>query len=212
MRPSLIAITCYSDAAGSKFTMLNGERRNNNVEGDRGAACVVLGKYLEPTSWSRVRWPKFFLEQARDEKGSFFGSKTTTLEVIGMLLPFLSSPKDLMGKHVIFRIDNIAVFYGWENKIVKNDVTATILIRAIHLLAFYLGIYVHVEHVPRCSDKFSTLADHLSRTSTTGVKDLEVLENSVKKPIEGSLNSWLEDPKEDWELPKILLNETIKKL
>ncbi len=94
----------------------------------------------------------------------------------------------------------------------KNDVSATILIRAIHLLAFYLGIYVHVEHVPRCSDKFSTLADHLSRKSTTGVKDLENLENSVEIPISGALRNWLEDPKENWDLPKILLNETIKKL
>ncbi len=94
----------------------------------------------------------------------------------------------------------------------KNDISATILIRAIHLLAYYLGIYVHVEHVPRCSDKFSTLADHLSRTTTTDVKDLESLETAVSKPIVSSLKNWLEDPKEDWELPKILLKETINKL
>jgi hypothetical protein len=68
-----------------------------------------------------------------------------------------------MGKHVIFRVDNIAVFYGWENKVVKNDISATILIRAIHLIVFFLGTYVHVQNVPRCSDKFNTIADHLSR-------------------------------------------------
>jgi hypothetical protein len=192
--------------------MINGERKNLNKEGDRGAASIVLDKNSSPISWSRLSWPKFFLEQVKDEKGAYYGSKTTTLEVIGMLMPFLSTPEKLMGKHVIFTVDNIAVFYGWENKVVKNDISATILIRAIHLIAFFLGTYVHVQHVPRCSDKFSTIADHLSRKSTTGSEDLEDLEQISEATIEGELLNWLESPIMNWNLPKCLLEEIIKKL
>jgi hypothetical protein len=119
--------------------MIKGERKHLNKEGDRGAVSIVLDKNLIPISWTRLSWPRCFLEQAEDEKGAFYGSKTTTLEVIDMIMTFLSTPEKLMGKHVIFRIDNIVVFYGWKNKVVKNDVSATILIRAIHLIAFFLG-------------------------------------------------------------------------
>ncbi len=152
----------------------------------------------------------FFLNNARDEKSAYFGSKTTTLEAIGMLMPFLYAPKSLAGKHVIFRIDNIAVFFGWENRVVKNDTSASIIIRAIHLISYFLGTYVHLQHVPRCSDKFSTVADHLSRKSTTGSSDLEVLEKIVERAIGGELLTWLNNPVSDWKLPKRLLEEVIK--
>jgi hypothetical protein len=210
MCPSLHAITCYSDAAGSKFAITNGERRNLNREGDRGVASIVLDKNSNPVSWSRLTWPIFFLNSARDEKGAHFGSKSTTLETIGMLMPFLYAPEKLAGKHVVFRIDNIAVFFGWENKVVKNDTSATIIIRAIHLISYFLGTYVHVQHVPRCSDKFSTIADHLSRKSTTGSSDTEVLKNTVERTIGGVLLSWLNNPISDWKLPERLLEEVIK--
>jgi hypothetical protein len=144
------------------------------------------------------------------KKPTYYGSKTTTLEAIGMLMPFLYAPKSLAGKHVIFRIDNIAVFYGWENKVVKNDTSATILIRAVHLISYFLGTYVHVQHVPRCSDKFSTVADHLSRKSTTGSSDLKVLEKVVEGTIGGELLTWLSNPTSNWNLPKRLLEEVIK--
>jgi hypothetical protein len=52
----------------------------------------VLDKNSIPISWSRLSWPNFFLERAKDEKDAYYGSKTTTLEVIGMLMPFLSTP------------------------------------------------------------------------------------------------------------------------
>ena len=53
--------------------------------------------------------------------------RQTTLETIGLLLPFLSIPSSLQGRDIILRVDNKAVVYGWEDKGVNNDMTASIL-------------------------------------------------------------------------------------
>ncbi len=133
--------------------------------------------------------------------------KTTTLEAIGLLIPFLTAPQALRGKHVIFKVDNLAVVFGWENKLVKNDTAATIILRAIQLMAAYLGAWVHVQHIPRCTDKFSTLADHLSRNSSTTEADLLYLSNAKETEVKGSIHDWLRKPSEDWSLPYTLLAE-----
>jgi hypothetical protein len=133
-----------------------------------------------------VFWPKKFLEEARDDKGAFYGSKTTTLEAIGLIIPLLTTPDIMSGKHLIYKVDNIVVVLGWENKIVKNDETATILIWALHLMSAYLGVFVHVQHEPRCSSMYSILADHLSRKSTTKQEDLTLLRNVEESSVRGS--------------------------
>jgi hypothetical protein len=170
---------------------------------------VSTDKAGKVIGWSRAFWPKTFLEEAKDEKGAYYGSKTTTLEAIGLLLPFLTKPESLKGKHVVFRIDNIAVVYGWENKQIKNDMAETIVLRAVHLLAAYLGVHVHIQHIPRCSSTLSTLADHLSRKSTTTTADMDMLAGVPKSKINGSLNLWMENPVLDWNLPCKLLREVI---
>jgi hypothetical protein len=205
--PTLATLTCFSDAAGCKFTMIQGKRICSNQENDRGVASIVLDKYENVQAWSRLIWPRYFLEEAKDEKGAYFGSKTTTLEAIGLLIPFITMPKALEGKHVTFRVDNISVVFGWDSKIVKNDMSATIIIRAIHLMAAYLGVWVHVQHEPRCSSSYSSLADHLSRKSSTGKDDLHLLANVAETKVEGVLHRWLREPREDWSLPTALLAE-----
>jgi hypothetical protein len=205
--PPLTAFTCYSDAAGCKFTIAKGVRHCHNVPDDRGVACVLLDKEGKVIGWSRVFWPKTFLEEAKDEKGAFNGSKTATLEAIGLLLPFLTKPESLKGKHVVFRIDNMAVVYGWENKQIKNDTAATIVLRAVNLLAAYLGVHVHVQHIPRCSNTLSTLADHLSRKSSTTTEDMNMLADVPESEVNGSLVHWLSNPVLDWNLPRKLLRE-----
>jgi hypothetical protein len=206
-QPTLATLTCFSDAAGCKFTMVQRERICNNLEDDRGVASIMLDKHGNVQAWTRLLWPKHFLEEARDGKGAYYGSKTTTLEAIGLLIPFLTIPRVLEGKHVTFRVDNVSVVFGWDSKIVKNDMSATIIIRAIHLMAAYLGVWVHVQHEPRCTSSYSTLADHLSRKSSTKENDLHLLKSVPETKVEGVLHRWLKEPREDWSLPTALLAE-----
>ncbi len=114
-------------------------------------------------------------------------------------------------KHLIYKVDNIVVVFGWENKIVKNDETATILIWALHLMSAYLGVFVHVQHEPRCSSMYIILADHLSRKSTTKQEDLTLLRNVEESSVQGELINWLKNPVVDWGLLNRLLKELIKK-
>jgi len=48
---------------------------------------------------NQLAWPVHFLS-SKDEKGVSFSDKTTTLEVIGLLMPFLLVPELLAGQHV----------------------------------------------------------------------------------------------------------------
>ena len=78
------------------------------------------------------------------------GDKSTTLEMICLLLPWLSIPKKLKNQHVVFAVDNnIACVHGWENRSLKGEIMASIIIRSILLISSFLGSSVHVFHVPR---------------------------------------------------------------
>jgi hypothetical protein len=209
--PPLFSKCFYSDAAGSHFAMMRGERVNLNDSQDRGVACVeVTGG--EVTWWCDLTWPDYFLNEARDSKGAHYGSKTTTLEVLGILLPLVSIPEQLCGKHLVFTVDNVAVVFGWDNKVVKFDDTASIMIRAIHLIASYLGCVVHVEHSPRRSSQWEVLVDNLSRKQTTLFEDRRLVRNARRSNVQGHLLKWLENPVENWDLPYFLLGEVKRKL
>jgi hypothetical protein len=101
----------YSDAAGSKFAMHYGRRVALNDPDDRGVASVLF-KNGEPCWYSVLRWPLEFLDNACDNRGHFYGSKTTLLEAIGVLLPLLCMPAEMRGRHVVCYVDNMAVVYG----------------------------------------------------------------------------------------------------
>jgi hypothetical protein len=94
--PPLFCKQFYSDAAGCKFTWVNGSRVNLEVKEDAGVACLLIQEE-QVTWWSDLTWPRSFIEQERDEKGALYGSKTATLEAIGVLLPFLAIPEELVG-------------------------------------------------------------------------------------------------------------------
>jgi hypothetical protein len=53
------------------------------------------------------------------------------------------------------------------------------------------------------------LADHLSRKATTTKKDLKLISRASHSDIPWPLLSWLNNPFEDWDLPKRLL-QTVK--
>jgi hypothetical protein len=209
--PPLFATECYSDAAGAKYAMQSGKRVNLSEINDRGVASMIIqGQKVE--LYSILCWPMEFLNNARDSNGCYYGSKTTTLEAMGVLIPFIVFPRELCGKSIVFHVDNIAVAYGWSNGAVKFDVMASIILRAVHLAACYLGVTVYVKHIPRCSDSWASLADRLSRKSTTTREDRWVLREARRGEVSGSLVRWLDNPVEDWRLPNVILAEIMKKI
>jgi hypothetical protein len=197
--PPLNAVFFHSDAAGSKFGTSRGERFNLNVENDRGVACLQAD--ADNVIWYCIhKWPLSFLNEARDRNGVFFGSKMVTLETIGLLLPLLCIPEQLSGKDVVLHVDNIAVVYGWHNGATKLDEAASILLRALHLMASFIGATLHVRHEPRRSTRFAELADNLTRSATTTEADRAQLKGAEVSVAREPLVNWLKRPKEDWSL------------
>ena len=80
-----------------------------------------------------------------------------------MLLPSLAFPEKIRGRNVVFRIDNMAVLFGWYNGYVKNDKSASEILKSVHYLSMLNRTVVNFDHLDRVSNDLTKLADELSR-------------------------------------------------
>jgi hypothetical protein len=129
-----------------------------------------------------------------------------------VMLPLLTVPHLLRGREICLFVDNIAVVYGWQNRGVKNDLSASILIRALHTIAAFLGCHVHVLHLSRMSTPNARLADRLSRRQTTTHIDSRRVRQALKPSLPPSLSRWMARPRLDWDLPDELLRDVQDRL
>jgi hypothetical protein len=203
--PPVTAIRFISDAAGSAMRFENGIWINATVPGDQGVASIGFTE-TGPNFCGGFKWPFSLLTRAKDENGTWMGSKSTFLECVGLLIPFLTEPNMLKNKYVILEVDNINLVYGWEKKHCKNDQHASILLRCLHVLEARLECKVHVHHTRRMSNPMAALADKLSRSATTTRAELDQIEGLEWHVLKGPLADWLADPALDWELPLKLLD------
>lgn len=205
-RPPVGTITFVSDAAGAQFARQGDRFIPYCTDKFRGAASLSADSTGAIWFCARVTWPKHLLLHARDTRDHAYGCKSSTLEAVGILLPFLCCPAYIAGKDVLLLTDNEAIVFGWDSRKVKNDISASILIRATHIIAFYLGTSVTVQHLPRMSTPLATLADQLSRSSTTGKHQLAAIQHATSLPLPQPLLDWLRNPSDDWNLPLRLLD------
>jgi hypothetical protein len=160
---------------------------------------------------ARGIWPVAVYEVV-DEKGARLASKMTMLETLGLLLPLLSVPALLAGQHVVLGVNNIGVVFGWQNGGCKGNRWASVLIRALHVVASYLGCTLHVTHVPRLSTAAAVMVDSLTRSSTATAEVWAQTAGAVTYGLLPVLWEWLADPSDDWHLGFKLVNSLKKKL
>jgi hypothetical protein len=204
--PPLTVVRYLSDAAGAAFEWTDGQCKNITEEGDRGVASIGYGP-RGPTSVSILRWPEGLLTKSKTQKGTFFGSKSGTLEMVGLLLPFLSTPKLLIGKHIVLEVDNMGVVYGWKKRYSKGDAETSLLIRCLHVLEALLECKIYVTHVKRCSNHMAKMADSLSRQATSTQDVLDAVAGLEKPVISQHLMDWLRWPALNWDLPYLLCKD-----
>ncbi len=197
----LSTLDFYTDAAGASYSMVNGLRyfHSNN---QKGVSCIGGCSKDTIWRWTRLEWPVDFITAKLDNAGKHFGNKSTTLESIGLLLPFLSFPEEIAGRFIRFKVDNIAVVYGWENGHVKFDSYATEILKAVNVAACFLGVKIFIQHVPRMSDEMAEIADSLSRRRY----DNRVPGRCFKSPSSW-LSEWFEHPSTDGQLASLLLSK-----
>jgi hypothetical protein len=154
-----------------------------------------------------IRWPITLLTRDKSRKGTFMGSKSGTLEMVGLLIPFVSCPKFLQGRHIVLGVDNVSVVYAWSKKYCKNDPETSLLIRTLHVIEAYLHCKIYVTHVRRLSTDIAGMADRLSRQSTVSPEDRTWLDKVPVFHPWGSLGKWLETPVLNWNLPLLVLQD-----
>ena len=135
-----------------------------------------------------------------------YGCKSPTLEVIALILPFLTIPHLIYGTDILLLTDNMSVVYGWESRKIRNDTSASIFIKTLHILSFYLGCNISVQHLPRQSTAGTVLADALSRQKTTTREVQDAVSTALQPPVPTILMEWLHRPVEDWALPLRILH------
>ena len=208
--PKLSALVFYTDAAGASFTFAGGKRFFHSNEG-KGVSCIAGSSKDDVWAWTRLSWLDKLLTETRDENGAFFGSKSTTLESLGMLLPLTTFPEMVWGRDIIFKIDNTAIMYGWYSGYVSNDKCASEILRSVQLLAGIMGVRVHVKHVDRMSDDLANLVDEISRQESN-LSDMgrKILSGAEHRCTKGALTEWLKDPNQP-DLSIKLINELREK-
>ncbi len=151
-------------------------------------------------------WPTKFIQEAKDEKEVRFGHKTTTLEMIGLIMPLLLVPELLVNQHIVIKVDCFGTIYGMENRSSKGDTAASIFIRAAYMISAYLGCVLHIVHLPRMSDWGAEVTDRLSRQSSSTLQDKKLVKAFSNRLLPSCLLRWFENPVNDWRLAKSLLD------
>jgi len=200
--PPISHFSFTSDAAG----IGGGEK----VRGRVGVGVVGFDTEGEILFANQTFWPDSLADKT-DSKGAKYGSKTLLLEAIGLLIPLLIIPEKIKNSHVVFSVDNIGCYYGWTNKNVQGDKSASVIFRSIAVICAFLEVNASVRHLPRLSTWEASLCDRLSRDATTTEMDRRLLRTWKDKKIPLELMKWLENPSEDWDLP-IRLLEYVKNL
>jgi hypothetical protein len=159
-----------------------------------------------------ITWPESLLTTTVSSNNKMFASKSTTLETVGLLIPFLSIPWKLWGRHIVLEVDNTAVQYGWHKKYCKNDPETSVLLRALHVIEAFLHCRIYVQHVKRVSTDMAKLADSFSRKETTSNECKQKTAHLEHYSPKGEIVSWLKAPLMDWNLGLKLIEEIQKKL
>jgi hypothetical protein len=204
--PPLETVQFTSDAAGAALEWKDGVCKNVTVLGERGVASVGHdGEKI--TAVGILRWPDCLLIGQKSSTGAYFGTKSATLEMVGLLIPFLTNPAVLKGKHVMLQVDNKAVVFGWRKKYSVKDPETSLLLRTLHVIEAYLECKIYVSHLRRLSTKIAALADSLSRESTTTAETIAALAGVPRSTPQGALTEWLKEPLMDWDLPLKILSD-----
>ena len=132
---------------------------------------------------------------------NIIGCKTTSLELVGMIIPLLYLGNVLAGQHVVWRVDNIGCYYICNKGYSTKDNLASIRARLISLISAKFAIVLHIQHLPRLSTWEATLVDRLSRKRSTGPTDRKLLDSFSLPPLNSVFRSWMDCPIEDWSLP-----------
>ena len=182
----------FSDAAGAAFTKNDGK---NPIHDERGAASITIInqkiRYCTKTTWSYEFLCKF-------------PHNSALLELIGVILPFVSHPKLFVNKYVKCNVDNISLGFAWINKTVKTDSSLYEIFQILHLIEYAIPCKIFIEHSPRRSSWQTILVDNLTRKNTTLLLDENLIKNAEIHELYGPLKNWINSPNENLNVIEVI--------
>ncbi len=144
-----------------------------------------------------------------------FWNKTATLETIGMMLPQLLVPELVSGRHIVSQVDKMAVWPGYDNGQLKNDVKPWHWFAQQNWLQLSSGqccmwsVWAD-DHAGK-----NGLENNMSRRATTRLIKQRALGRFPSRSLPTILQHLLEKFSCDWDLLGTLLQQvksTMKKL
>ncbi len=141
--PPINPTMIISDAAGAALEWIDGKSVYKTIANDRGVASILYqGKKVLKTA--TMTWTGNLLMGLKNRNGSYFGTKSGTLEAVGLILQFTSYPAELIGKKIVLQVDNTSLIYGWEKNYCKKDPETSLLLRVLHVIEVYLPCKIHL--------------------------------------------------------------------
>jgi hypothetical protein len=203
--PSLSALHFVSDAEGARYVTERRKRIPTETPGDRGGG----GDWYLPV-WCYLAMCKD--DMAHVHAAACFGRKGAGLRLqvyhVGNYRPFTTHPDSATSttrQRTVSACRQYSSFLWLGEPGGGQGQTASVFVRALHLISTYLGCRVHVLHLPRMSTPDARLADRLSRKHTTTTWDRRRIRGAIKPEIPPSLWRWMVRPCVNWSLPQELL-------
>ncbi len=173
-----------------------------------GTGCGGVALYEDGTIYSLCIPTRLGERFSRGERPE--GSKVRQcLEALGLLLPILSLPEYFKNSTVVTKVDCLGVVFGMWNKHSAGDKSASVIIRAVHLIVF-LECNIVVDHLPHKSDWDSEVADRLTRSSSMNSNDHCLVGSCPPLRLPRCLWRWFRNPSADWSLASDLLLAVMK--
>jgi hypothetical protein len=205
LAPPLDSISFTTDAAGLK--------RGGTLKFRIGAGAVLTTyPHANTITCIRALWPTTFITDAIDEKNAYIGAKSTTLEILAIILPLYHFIDMIKGKFVLIQTDNQAAVWAFKDGRCPRDKWASLLLEAIMYVANSLPFQPLIIHTRRCSTKAAKWADTLSRSDKKGLDLTRRLRISEDLGWPPTLQEWMKDPYLDHTLPTNLLEDFLTKL
>ena len=181
---------------------------------DASLTCNIgtgFAAYLYPASavftCGRAFWSPAFITTAFDDSLKAAGSKTTTLELCGWILPLFHCISLIKNSHVVIECDNVGSVFAFRRGRSKEDDWASTILTAIMEVCFEFNIYLHVYHLKRCSNSASRYADWLSRDDEKGRDLITLLNTPVTFGFPPAFLAWMDNPHLDTQLGAKLITD-----
>ena len=151
-------VVISTDAAGNNLSDLNH---------DIGAGVVWYKFNYDTNSNETVIAQAFFLRSfvttQCDEYDKHFGSKTSVLEAMAVMLALHHFIPNFAGQSLIIDCDNEGLVWAWKKGRSKTCKYLSLLLNAMNYVAIMYSVNLYFRHVKRKTTPASIMADHLTR-------------------------------------------------